>query len=412
MNVLKKILTIIFISIFLFGKPVFCNELETSNEPSLSCESAFIFDNKTNQVLYSLNEDKKMFPASTTKILTAIVVIENCNLSDVVTARYDAISSIPEGYSTADIKIGEQFTVEQLLELLLIRSYNDAANILADYTGGSIDSFITMLNTKISDLGLSNTHFTNAYGLQDDLHYTTAKDLACIMKYCLKNDIFRAIAGRASCNIPATNVSMPRSLISTNELLLPDSPYYYKYLMTGKTGFTTQAKQCLVSSAYKDDVELVEVILGSENRFEDALRLYEYCYSNYSMRTVLPENGFVKSIDIKNAKYNMKSLNLLTENKIIALLPNSFSLDEIEPKITLNKLILAPIEKGDVIGTVAYTFDGIEYSSNLIAETSVEPTKFLYYFSIISMIVIFVGILFLMYYFLFLGKTKVNNNEL
>ena len=126
-----------------------------------------------------------MFPASTTKIVTAILVLENHSLDEKVTASYDAVMSIPSGYSTADIQIEEELTVEQLLELLLVHSANDAANVLAEYAGGSVSSFVSMMNTKANELGLSNTHFTNPYGLQDDNHYTTAHDLAIIMQYCL-----------------------------------------------------------------------------------------------------------------------------------------------------------------------------------------------------------------------------------
>ena len=140
----------------------------TSDEPNLISESAILIDSKTNKILYSKNSDKKMYPASTTKILTAILTLENCNLNDKVTVSDTAILDIPDGYSSANLQFGEVLTVEQLLQLLLIHSANDAANVLAEHVGGSIESFVSMLNTKIHDLGLENTHFTNSYGLHDD----------------------------------------------------------------------------------------------------------------------------------------------------------------------------------------------------------------------------------------------------
>ena len=173
--------------------------------PNITANSYIVIDNKTNKVLYNKNENKKMYPASTTKILTAIITLENCNLDDTVTASYDAVMSIPEGYSTANIQIGEKLTVEQLLEVLLVHSANDAANVLAEFVGGSIDSFVNMMNTKLNEIGANNSHFTNAYGLHDENHYTTAKDLAKIMQYCLKNETFRKISGQASCAISATS---------------------------------------------------------------------------------------------------------------------------------------------------------------------------------------------------------------
>ena len=213
-----------FFNNFIFGNYVFADDFTSALD--INASSALLVDNKTNKILYSKNENKKMFPASTTKIVTAILVLENHSLDEKVTASYDAVMSIPSGYSTADIQIEEELTVEQLLELLLVHSANDAANVLAEYAGGSVSSFVSMMNTKANELGLSNTHFTNPYGLQDDNHYTTAHDLAIIMQYCLKNDDFRKIAGQASCAIPATNKSNPRKYDSTNELLIAGNSNY------------------------------------------------------------------------------------------------------------------------------------------------------------------------------------------
>ena len=136
---------------------------DSTTPPAISSEAAFLIDNNTNLVLYNKNENQKMYPASTTKIMTAILSLENCKLDDVVTVSYDAAMSIPQGYSTAYLQVGEQLTVEQLLELLLVHSANDAANVLAEHVGGSIDSFVSMMNTKVDELDLTDTHFTNAY---------------------------------------------------------------------------------------------------------------------------------------------------------------------------------------------------------------------------------------------------------
>lgn len=242
----KKFFNILLLTfIILFANYSYLFASTSSNTPSISAKSAILLDSNTNKIIYSQFENEKMYPASTTKILTSILVIENSNLDDVVTASYDAIMSIPEGYSTANIQIGEQLTVEQLLELLLVHSANDAANVLAEYVGGSIDSFVTMMNTKIHELNLNNSNFTNTYGKDDENHYTTAYDLAFIMKYCLKNDTFRKIAGQASCAIPATNKSDSRTYSSTNELIIPKSNYYYNYLTTGKTGYTSRCQRML-----------------------------------------------------------------------------------------------------------------------------------------------------------------------
>ena len=368
------------------------NTSESSTLSSISAKAYVILDNKTNKILYSQNETQKMYPASTTKILTALITLENCNLDDVATASKNAVTSIPEGYSTANIQIGETLTIEQLLNLLLIPSANDAANVLAEHVGGSIENFISMMNAKLNELGLTNSHFTNAYGLHDENHYTTASDLATIMKYCLKNESFRKIDGQATCNIPATNKSAARTYTSTNELIVPNYKNYYQYLTAGKTGTTTQAKQCLVSTAYRDNLELICVILGSEKRFGDTKNLYEYSFSNYSIKNIVNEKDTIYNIDVEGATQETKNLNLLISETIPVLINNSTSISEIKPEIILNENIIAPIEEGDILGTVKYNVEGIEYTSKLIASHSVEKSKLFMYiiYSVIAILILFI----------------------
>ena len=383
-NSICKVLIVLTLAIFVlignigtFGTYVLANN--TNSGPDINAESALLIDNKTNKVLYSKDMNRKMFPASTTKILTAILVLENHSLDEKVTASYNAVMTIPSGYSTASIQIDEVLTVEQLLELLLVHSANDAANVLAEYTGGSIDSFVAMMNTKINELGLSDTHFTNPYGLQDNNHYTTAHDLAIIMQYCLKNDDFRKIAGQASCAIPSTNKSEPRKYSSTNELLIAGNSNYYPNLIAGKTGYTSEAGECLVSAAYNDNLELVGVILNSNNRFKDTRSLYNYGYTNFSIKNIVNEKDIITNVEVKNATKDTKNLNLLVSEDIPVLANNSDDLSKIEPQITLNSDIKAPIEDGQVLGKVSYSVNGITYSTDLIAANNVEKSNFVLY---------------------------------
>ena len=399
----KKLFVILFLTFLILYPFNYVLSAETqTNLPYATAEGIFLLDNRTNKVIYSKSENKKMYPASTTKILTAIIVLENCNLNDVVTASYNAVMSIPDGYSNANIQIGEELTIEQLLELLLVHSANDAANILAEYVGGSVDSFVSMMNTKLNELSLADSHFTNAFGMQDENHYTTAHDLAFIMKYCLKNDTFRKIAGQASCAIPATNKSGTRTYTSTNELLIPGTSHYYSYLTAGKTGFTTQAKECLVSSAYRDDLELICVVLGSNDRFADTRNLYEYAYSNYSIKNVVNEKDVVTNITVTNASKDTKNLDLLVNETIPVLINNSESISEIIPEITLNKEISAPIEEGMVLGKVKYSVDGVEYTTDLIASHSVKKSEILTYILYVCAFIIVI----LLIYRIFFHKNK------
>lgn len=376
----------------------------SDDEPTLNSKAAFLIDNKTNKVLYSKNPDEKMFPASTTKIVTAILVLENCKLNDIVTATAEGLASIPEGYVTANISVDEQLTVEQLLELLLIHSANDAANVLAIHVGGTIANFVNMMNNKVYELNLSNTHFTNTYGLQDNNHYTTAHDLATIMQYCLKNSDFRRIAASSSCSISETNKSGSRFFSSTNELLVPTSSYYYKYVTSGKTGFTTEAGECLVSSAYNNNLELVCVVLGGSvvdnvsTRFSESKILYEYGFNNFSFKNIANPGDLITQINVANGSYSTANLDLAFTDSINVLVNNNDLNTSYIPTINLNTNISAPISQGDILGTVTYNIDGINYSSNLIATHNVEKSKLLEFICIIIMSFVILLIILIIFF--------------
>lgn len=380
---LKKLL-LLFLVLGIVSSPVSC-VLASSKPPNLQSRSAILMESKTQKILFGKDENEKMYPASTTKIVTAILTLENCNLDDMVTVSYDAVMSIPDGYSSAFLQVGEQLTVEQLLQLLLVYSANDAANTLAEHVGGSVESFVSMMNTKVHELGLNHTHFTNAFGMHDDNHYTTAQDLAIIMKYCVQNEDFRRLSGKASCAIPATNKYGPRRFTSTNDLIVPNNKHYDPNLTCGKTGYTSQAGDCLVSCSYQNNLELICVILGGKTiadvstRFSETKALYQFGYENYSIKTLLNQNDCVTSLTVKNGTKDTKNLDLLARTSIDALTQNSMSDPSFSPEINLVDKIKAPIEQGDILGTVSYTIDGITYKTDLIASHLVEKSKLLFY---------------------------------
>lgn len=406
---IKKILIILFILIFALD---FSISYGVSDAPEISAEAAILIDSSSERILYSKNGNEKMYPASTTKILTAILIIENCNLNDVVTVPYEAISSIPSGYSVAALQPGEQLTVEQLLQMMLVHSANDATNVLAYYVSGSIDSFADLMNQKVSELGLKNTHFTNPSGIHDEEHYTTAYDLAIIMKYCMSNSNFRDLSSLKYCKIPATNKYEERIFNTTNELLTHNSSsdYYYKYAIAGKTGYTTEAKNCLVSVSNKDNLELICVILSAglypnnvSARFIDTKTLFDYGYDNYTIRKLREKNAIVTQIEIENATKETKNLDLLISDDITVLISQDDLKTEFSPEIEINNNLFAPIVEGQVVGKITYTIDGIKYSSNLIASHNVEKSRYL---QLVIQILMIVLILFLLYKLLFGDNSK------
>lgn len=410
LNIKRFIILLFFMTFLLFSFSGFV--FASSDNLELQSKSVILMENKTNKILYDKNATDKMFPASTTKIVTAILVLEHCNLNDVVTADADSISSIPEGYVTANITVDEQLTVEQLLELLLVHSANDSANILAKYVAGSIDNFVSMMNEKANDLELKNTHFTNTYGLQAPDHYTTAQDLSIIMQYCLKNNDFRRISSMSSCSIPPTNKSGARNYVATNKLLVQNDSSYYKYATAGKTGFTTEAGDCLVSCAFKNDIELICVVLGGStvngvsSRFSDSKILYEYGFNNFSIRNIVNSGDILTQIQVPNASLNTKSLDLAFDSSLNTLVNNADLNTNYMPEIILNDNISAPITNGTVLGKAIYNINGNSYTLNLVATHDVDTTNIVNFVStiIISMIML-VGT----YLIFFTNKKSIEN---
>lgn len=265
--------------------------------PNIYSESAILIEATTGKILYEKDIHARKYPASTTKILTAILAIENCDLNEKAVASYEAIHSIKSGYSIANIQVGEEFTISELLDVLLLQSANEAANIIAEHISGSVSEFANLMNKKAKEIGCLNSNFVNANGAHDENHYSTAYDLAMIAKYCMQNQEFKSRVAKMECSLPTTDIySEPRVFRNTNNLMIKDSKYYYEYCTGIKTGFTTPAKNCLISSSNKYGFELISVILHAETtaeglsaRYLDTINLFEYGYENFNKDEILAE---------------------------------------------------------------------------------------------------------------------------
>lgn len=352
--------------------------------------SCLLMDATSGSVLYSKNANTKMYPASTTKIMTAILTLENCSLSDVAVASHNAIFSIPSGYSIANIQEGEELTIEQLLNVLLIPSANDAAIVLAEHIAGSVEAFADMMNAKALELGCKNTHFVNPNGIHDENHYSTAYDLALMGQYAMGFDTFREIVAKTSYSLPQTNKydKDDRLFVTTNVLLRKNyssSPtnYYYEYATGAKTGYTDAAKNCIVATATKDDISLIVVVLGAgttddgiSERALDCKRLFEYGFNNFSMTQIASQNSAATQITVKGATQETENLDLLYSEDIVALLPSDYDVDSLEGTVELSDGISAPIAEGTNLGTITYTIDDVEYSCALVAASTVYKSNF------------------------------------
>ena len=388
------------------------SEDNSSVSLNINSEAVILIENTTGKTLYEKNSEQKMYPASTTKILTAIIVIENSNLDDIVTVSQTAISNIPSGYSSAYLNAGEEISVDNLLKVLLIHSANDAANVLAEHVSGSIDQFVNLMNEKAQELGCANTHFVTTNGIHDDNHYTTARDLSIIARYCMKNPIFREYVSTPRCTIPATNKSQERTYKNTNDLINISSAYYYPGCIGVKTGYTSEAKNCLISACNKNGLQLIAVVLGSGSvngksaRYLDSKTLYDYGYSNYSMKTISQKSSVLETITVPHATKETKDLDLILEDNVVALVRNNSSTN-ISPEISVSGNISAPISANSVIGTATYTIDGQTYTSNIIASHDVIQNDNLYFILIFSLIGI-ISILIIIFMILKTHKKKKN----
>lgn len=387
---MKRFKLILFIFIFLLQFVIFTfpslADTDVVNTYSPSC---ILIDAETGKILYEKNSNEVRFPASTTKIMTAILTVENCNLDDIVTVSHDAIFSVPVSYSHASLKEGEELTVEQLLNVLLIPSANDAAFVLAEHISGSVEEFANLMNQKAKEIGCLNTHFVNPNGIHSKDHTSTAYDLSLMGKYAMQNSTIREIVKKTNYTLPTTNKydKTDRIFNTTNDLIVENNStakdnYYYPYAIGIKTGYTTDAGSCIIAGAKKDDIELIVVVLGGETtesglseRYLDCINLFNYGFDNY--HTLHESNSILKQISVWRGTSDTKDLNLLVKDKISIFANNASDLDNLEPEITLNKNLKAPISANSVVGKISYTFDGQTYSSDLIAETEVVSSSFL-----------------------------------
>lgn len=414
MNKKKKIYLILIAIIVNF---IFCIKV-FAIEPNINAKSAISVELSTGKIVYEKNAHEKMYPASTTKVMTALLVLENCDLDEKVKVSYEAIQTVPNGYSNANLQVGEEISVRDMLYALMIPSANEAANVLAEHVAGSIESFATMMNTRAEELGCETTHFVNPNGIHNENHYSSAYDLYLITSEAMKNDTFRKIVSTSKYTLPATE-SYPendRTFINTNKLIVYNSSnradnYYYKDAIGIKTGFTSQAGNCLISGASRDGLEFINVVLNCEltedglnYRFLDSIELFNYDYNNYEKVTLNEENSKLEEIEIKNATKDTKNLDVHIKDSISVFKNKELALNDILPEIVYEENLVAPIKKGQVIGQVKYNVDGIKYTSELTAGNDVEQSMFSLYLLILGIVLLFLA-------FLIFPKKKNKKNK-
>lgn len=252
--------------------------------PEISSASGVLMEASSGQVLFDKSMNEIRYPASTTKVMTTLIILENIqDLNQNITFTDIILPDLAPGNSTINAQVGEVLTVEQCLYAIMLASANEVCTQMAVEIAGSVENFTAMMNTKAAEIGCTNTHFVNANGLPDPNHYTTAYDLALILREAVKNEAFCKIAGAAKYTIPPTNKTSASRNMENHNALLVDGKYYYEGAIAGKTGHTEAARNTLVTAATREDMTLICVVLRSENeeRFTDTKTLFDYGFDNF-----------------------------------------------------------------------------------------------------------------------------------
>ncbi len=367
-----RILLCLIIILSLFFSPVLADDEEyefysdissvTSSsvadidEPSINSRAAIIYERSSGTILYGKAENEKRKMASTTKIMTAIVVIENSNLEDIVTVSSKAAGT---GGSRLGLHTDDKISIKNLLYGLLLCSGNDAAVALAEQVGGDIPNFANLMNSKAASLGLSSTHFVTPHGLDDDNHYTTAYELALITNYALKNEVFSNLVKTKTYTISINNY--PKTLSNTNELLGNLDGVYGV-----KTGFTNGANRCLVTATKRGNMDIICIVLGADtkrDRTKDSIALINYAFNNFKMINIQEKitNEFANwkicnSTNLSVKKGVSNNINIVLEDLPYNFLSvNSNYQDNISIYIYCNKDLEAPLPANSNIGYLTVT---------------------------------------------------------
>lgn len=336
---------------------------------SIVADSAIIMEASTGLILYGKNIDKQQYPASITKIMTALLVVENASLDEVVTFSRNAVYGIEPGSSHIAVEVDEQLTIEQCLYAIMLESANEVCLGVAEHISGSVEAFVDLMNVRAKELGCTNTNFVNPNGLHDDEHYVSAHDMALIAQAAIQNEIFRTVTGTKQYTIPETNKKEPRTWIKNHNQMLYGykyPKYQYDYCIGGKTGYTTKAQSTLVTYAEKDGVTLICVVLKDlgpsypKNQYTDTTSLFNYCFDNFSLYKISSEHESSK--EVSSSLFTKYSALLNDDNPLIYLsdntnvvLPNGVSIDDVEQNITYNNL--SSFQEGEnTIGTITYTY--------------------------------------------------------
>lgn len=406
------------------------------DDMEVAATAVLLADGDTGEVLYEVNGHEKRYPASITKVMTAMLVIEaidegRMSMDQVVTVSDTAMKGLSADGSNQNIKPGEQLTIRDLLYCTLLASANEACNILAEEVAGTVEDFVARMNEEAARLGMEGTHFANPHGLHTDDHYTTAYDIWLMAREAMTHPTFREIVSTVDYYVPETNKHAQRHFYTTNGLLSNWHyiGYTYKHAIGIKTGSTPEAGQCLVSAAVKEGKTLYAVVLGAENikdgtgkivdrqSFSESKRLLEWGFESFEPFTMLTTTDLQGQVAVELSQ--TEQVVAAPAGSLTATLPKDVTDDDITvTSVFFEESVTAPVEKGQVLGKVTVSYRGKEYGTlDLVALNAVERDEWMYQVSRIKaffektwvrvvILVLAVLIIFLFFRGLFAGHRR------
>ena len=392
---MKKIKLLPLLLIFCIAMSVQAPSAHASPAPELNGKNIVLADLNTGRVIYEKDQDTVVTPASLTKIMTVLLAVESVergehSLDETVTAGEDCRAGLDEESSSAKIVPGEQLTFRDLLYCSMIQSASDACNVLASLIGGSIDNFVAMMNDRAKELGCEITHFDDPNGLSNN-NQTTAYEMFLITQEAISHDYFMVVCNIADVTIPATNVHEEREYHNSNALISSQSVYGgNRYLYSGaagvKTGYTRAAGYCLISTAEREGLHFLAVVMGCDGwlnahiedylNFEDTIKLYNWGFADFSYRNVIDTNTPVYELDVELAQDNAKAV-LYPQQRLRLLLPRDTTDDDVSLDFNIFQTELtAPVKAGEILGEAVVSVNGEIYGTvNLITREEVDLAR-------------------------------------
>ena len=368
MKRLGKITGVLVAAFLVIGLAVPARRAEAA--PVVGAKAYVLMEASTGRVLLENNRDAKLPMASTTKIMTCLLAVENGNMDDIVTIPKEAVGQ--EGTSIY-LREGEKVAFSDLVYGLMLASGNDAAVAIAIHLAGSVEAFAQMMNEKAREIGANNSNFVTPNGLPDDNHYTTAYDLALISSYAMQNEKFCEIVGTSKKDLAEDDDSPARYLRSKNKIL-----YQYEGGNGIKTGYTKAAGKCLSAGAKRGNMQLVAVVLNDYDMFIDCMALLDYGFEHYAMRQVAEAGQSYGDIPVEESLEGSVQT-ALCDNIYLPLTQEEVTM--VEEKVNMSSSLAAPVQEGEVVGVVEFSFGDIKAKSNIITISSAQRKTYEFYLS-------------------------------